>query len=197
MKHNAQPNHFERVIRWHLTRFPRLETRDLVKILYQAAFGNYHLGTDLEEIRKHMERELASRSKDRDSVYLIEPLSADMETGWVRVNLDTWQRAGGDIERLVDVVAASAGGRQDGRAMFGFLLRDLKAFLQKEAMAVPGETISFWTKWMQENSFSPVHHSTAYVQAYHPAYRVVYFPLLCRCLPLRATGKVPNPGGLK
>ncbi|MBN1197567.1 MAG: hypothetical protein JXA62_09190 [Candidatus Aminicenantes bacterium] len=195
MNCDVDPDRFGRIIRWHLRRFPRMETRDLVKMAYQAALGNQHLAADPEDIRSRMETELASRRKGPCSIYLIEPLSPHTNAGWIRVNLDAWHQSGGETGQLADVVAASTERRQAGNSEFLVLLHELEFFLKREAVCFRGESIGYWIKQFEETNFAPIHHSTTYVKAYRPAYRVVYFPLISRYLPLRNTAMDANPGG--
>lgn len=187
MNCDADPDRFGRVIRWHLRRFPRMETRDMVKIVYQAAFGNQHFAAEPQDIRTRMETELACRRNGPHSFYLIEPLSANTNTGWIRVNLDAWLQSGGESNRLAEVVAASAQRRPAGNGVLLMWLHELEFFMRREAVSLRGDGIGFWIKWFEKTDFAPIHHSKTYVKAYRPAYRVVYFPLLSRLLPLRDT----------
>lgn len=175
-----QARSFERVIRWHLCRYPHMQSADLVKLAFQAAFGNRHLGVDADSIRVDIENELASRRTEWRTGRLFEPLSPQTATGWVRVNLDAWKNLGGTARELADVILAGEVGTPDVRQRFHGFLGELETVTRHENFALPGKPLRVWADLLEHSGYPPVHHSHAYIQHYHPAYRVTYFPFLCR-----------------
>lgn len=175
----------ERVFRWHLKRYPLIQTQDLVKLSYQAAFGNRHIMGVESRILPDLQAEIASLKSDMPKAILIEPLSADLSTGWARVSLAGWQARGGGLGQLVEIMTASATGPVAGLELFHLILSELDTFLNRVKPPICGESIAYWHNRMRREDYPPQHHSPTYKNAYRPAYRVVCYSLLAGFLPLR------------
>ncbi len=93
----------------HAARYPRLEARDLYKLVYRAAMGNEHAVSDDAQIRDWLDREVAALEEAPDksiSDPLIDPISPD---GWiVRVHLRSYIAAGKDLVTLLEVFGRTA-----------------------------------------------------------------------------------------
>jgi len=177
----------ERIIRWHIKHYPRLETRDLVKLAYQDVFGNRHFQSGKEDALEKIRDEIKSQTPAGLPNILIEPVSSEPATGWVRVSLTGWKRRVGSFDVLAGVFTASAAVTPRDPAGFPTRLQWMEAFLSREQIAVPGESLDTWRKTMESHGYPPISHSRTYSFVYQPTYRVVYFPLLARFLPLRRT----------
>ena len=66
----------------HAKRYPLMQPRDAVKLLYQNEFGGGHLIRDEEACLNYLRREYADLEKDATT-----PLYEDIGNGIVRVNL--------------------------------------------------------------------------------------------------------------
>ena len=71
----------ERIIRWHIKHYPRLETRDLVKLAYQDVFGNRHFQSGREDALEKIRNEIKNQTPAGLPNILIEPVSSDPATG--------------------------------------------------------------------------------------------------------------------
>jgi len=192
MTRNTKEEKYARILRWHFRHYPRLETRDLVKLAYQDVFGNRHFHSGSEEALLRIENEMKSYSPDAGRCVLVEPVSPEPAVGWVRVNLAAWKQRGGRFSVLADICAASAATSPSDPIGFPERLHWMSAFLSREGIPVPGESLDNWLAIMKSDGYAPVSHSTAYTNLYRPAYRVVRFTLLADLLPLRQQTDPPS-----
>ena len=75
-------NKIEELIKAHITRYPKMEIADAVKLLYQNEFGGGHIIKDERQSLERLESELVSLAPD-----LTVPLFEDIGNGYVRLNL--------------------------------------------------------------------------------------------------------------
>ena len=160
----------------HAGRYPAMEPRDAVKLIYQNEFGGGHLIADPAGSLARLRAEYADAPRDPGA-----PLAEDIGNGMVRVHLGGLDRLEYPLEALNRDFARSAAlhrGGMDGflkkldilrtvtgEGVFGFSLRELEEYL--------GSYVA--------DRCPAVSHSGAYRTAYRPAYRVV---LRSVCLPL-------------
>ena len=151
------------VLREHAARYPKMQPRDAVKLLYQANFGPGHLVKDTAFAVQMIREELLTADSS------LSPETEDIGHGYTRVYL----RPGISAEVLGEAFAASAkeaGGTRETllcdidtlreltlEGVFRFSANELDGFVaQYKAMGMP-----------------IIRHSQEYKEAYKPAYRVV------------------------
>jgi hypothetical protein len=159
----------------HLKRYPAMQLDDIYKLLHQAALGPGHAVDNPAAARKRLDEETAALgSGPAEPVQDI--ISPDGRLG--RVHLRNYTAAGGDLgalHRAFVETANSYPASPDKLAQFCGCLGDLAAaggipFAQKEVVA-------YFDK-IARDLYPVVHHSKAFRDAYHPAYRVVAVDLL-------------------
>lgn len=157
-----------------MARYPRAELGDLYKALFQGAFGCAHAVQDAEQAEDWILRE--SAMLEETALPLVEPLPGE----YSRVSLQ-WLREGlspRSLARLFQLSARSAPRGTDALEESLKLLPELAGqgllpFSAEEAQAA----VSEW----RSAGFPACHHSAAFRDAYHPAYRLIlkeYVPLL-------------------
>ena len=153
----------------HLRRRPRMEVRDVYKLLYQGVFGVAHImGEEAwERLREEAERVAPMDSVDEP---LVEPVSVDGRL--VRVNLRPYIRQGGDLRALYRAMLESSKHEGDP-AEFVSLWGMFKEAAAELELDFDDETIRLYDRSLKEKGPEPRHHSAAYREAYYPAYRVV------------------------
>lgn len=154
-------------------KYPALQIRDVLKYLYQSAFGCEHLLTDPEAVTASIRSEYAGGLPDEQD---IEPLDG----AYSRVPLSYLHR-GLEAQTLGKLFAASAKPEPDGAARL-----EEKLCVAAELVREGGLPIS-WTEFenavnaWRSRGFTAVHHSNEFRRTYHPAYRVIanaYIPFL-------------------
>ncbi len=162
-------NGFEKILRFHAEKYPDLQPRDAVKLVYQSVFGCGHLIADEKTALERLENEYQTVPHTREAV-CFEPLGDT-----ARVYLDA--PLSKEERRLFGrMFAVSA-----GRFPVGYGAADAETREKfEERLAEAGRVFGFPSEaWEQEVSacraagFPAVSHSERYREAYHPAYRVI------------------------
>lgn len=158
----------------HAERYPALRVRDVLKFLYQSAFGCEHLLADQKGVLAAVFREYAALPKGGEP--LVEPLGE----GYSRVHLSCL--FGGLSENtLASLFLLSAKEEEGGKEKLLSGLSTARA-LTKEGL-FPFSLADFEEaveKWEKEG-FPALHHSEEFRETYRPAYRVIsnrYIPFL-------------------
>jgi hypothetical protein len=159
----------------HLKRYPAMQLDDIYKLLHQAALGPGHAVDNPAAARKRLDEETAALSS-ASSEPAQDIISPDGRLG--RVHLRTYLAHGGDLgtlHRAFVETANSYPASPDKLAKFCGCLGDLAATggipFAKE------EVVKYFDK-IARDLYPVVHHSKAFRDAYHPAYRVVAVDLL-------------------
>lgn len=153
----------------HLRRRPRMEARDVYKLLYQGVFGVAHIMGEKawERLREEAERVDLTDHLDEP---LVEPVSVDGRI--VRVNLRPYIRQGGDLRALYRAMLESSEHEGDPTE-FVSLWGMFKEAAAEQDLDFDDETIRLYDRSLEEAGPEPRHHSAIYREAYYPAYRVV------------------------
>jgi len=156
----------ESVLRIHAGRYPLLQPRDAVKLIYQNEFGGGHLISDAASCLNYLRREYGSVAKDPAALAY-----EDIGNGILRVNLACVAEE--ELEQLGKAFIRSAA--EHTGAMDSFLQKlDVLRLLTGEGMFSFGtaELEGYLAAYAQEG-YPQVSHSEMYRKHYHPAYRVV------------------------
>ena len=152
----------------HAARYPDMEPRDAVKLLYQNEFGGGHLIQDEGKCLSYLESEYHSISP-APSTSLLE----DIGNGFFRVNLAALDTQGITPTELGYAFIRSSSmhhGSMDGFLSKLQLLRELAA---EGTMPFSLNDLDSYLADYEKSGYPPVSHSDAYRNAYSPAYRVV------------------------
>ena len=157
----------ERILRVHAARYPAMEPRDAVKLIYQNEFGGGHLIADEEVFMIRLRTEYESIEKNENSIR-YEPIG----NGLVRVNLAALQEK--ELEDLGQKFIRSAAEHKGDRERFLQKL-DLVRLLTKEGVfQFSQEELECYLEEYKKAGYPMVSHSEAYRKAYNPAYRIVH-----------------------
>ncbi|MGA9396810.1 MAG: hypothetical protein WBV22_01010 [Anaerolineaceae bacterium] len=161
---------FAEIILAHLKRYPLMEVQDLYKLTYQAALGAEHAALNQDAVHNYLMQELSGLVEGPEEPP-AEPISPDGRI--LRVHLRPFIKTLGDPLKLSRAFWESS---QAYRGTTDLLLEYWQAALN---LAQTGQ-LPFNPKKMEDyftdrkiGEFQPVHHSTAYREAYHPAYRII------------------------
>ena len=158
----------EQVLRRHARKYPMMQPKDAVKLIYQNVFGGGHLIRDPEACRNVMQREYECTSQDPHA-----PLLESIGNGLVRVMLNAIDGSGYSIHQLGDDFIRSSEKHQGN--LNGFLIK-LDILRKVTATGVFGftlEELDMYLEAYKEAGYPMVSHSEQYRQAYKPAYRIV------------------------
>ncbi len=158
----------------HAQRYPRMEPRDAVKLLFQNEFGGGHLIPDENACLEYLRRECEATPRN-SSIPLLEPIG----NGVFRVMLAALDDAAYPPEQLGRDFIRSARMHQGTMEAFAEKLSLLRKLTLAGQMPFSPDALESYLAGYEAAGFPPVSHSDAYRNAYHPAYRVVDV----RCLP--------------
>ena len=161
----------KRLVEFHQQHKKSLQVQDVYKMLYQASFGVEHLLVDTLSVRSYLLNELASMDTINRGETLLEQISTTGEI--VRVNLRPFKALKLDPESLVQIMFRSARATTPDTALFQRNWEDFKSLIRYGLLNFPIEGLGEWESQLPSGVIAPVHHSTPYVEANAPAYRVV------------------------
>lgn len=158
----------ESILLAHADRYPRMEPRDAVKLIYQNEFGGGHLIRDKQACLEFLRKEYISVPQD-PGIPLLENIGNDM----LRVNLAALDAHGISPETLGQAFIASAATHYGCMDSFLTKLSRLTTLTAAEKMPFSSDALLQYLEDYKQAGFPPVSHSEIYRSAYHPAYRVV------------------------
>jgi len=158
-------------LKTYITDTPGLTLQDVFKWIYQSSFRPEHMAADYARVLAYINAELPA--KDADLCPAVEPLGG----GFVRFHLKALS-ADFTPEKLAGAFVASAAPVPGGAAQRDKWLDALRALSAAgEIPFLPAQADAAIDEWCK-TGFAPLHHSDAYRDKYHPAYRVVKKELL-------------------
>ena len=165
-----EPNTVRRTLQEQLKRYPKMEIQDVYKFLYQATMGNEHFMGDEKEARRYLDEEYAQANAAEDGPE-FEPLTAD--SSLVRVNLRPFKFHKRESGKLMEAMTRTAAGFRKNPALLKLYWNEVEQLAVETRIPYkPEELRAFFVRMEQEN-YPAVDHSKAYIEAYHPSYRVV------------------------
>jgi hypothetical protein len=174
---NKEEDALRQILAGHMARYPRLEVRDLYKLVYQGAMGSEHAASDVAQARNRLEQEIKALGEGPVEP-VVDPISANGRV--VRISLRPYVAKGGDLAALLAAFIQTAdefeGSETRLRQYWTYAER-----MAREGMSgfAVGELQGFFAE-MEAQGFPAVHHSTGYKRAYRPAYRVIVYEFLAR-----------------
>lgn len=158
----------KQILSLHARRYPLMEPRDAVKLIYQNEFGGGHLIRDEAAFISYLQREYGSVSQSSGS-----PLTEDIGNGLVRVNLMALDAHGYTPEALAADFICSAAAHIGTLDSFLKKLDVLRQVVTDGCFRFSPEELEDHLAAYAEAGYPMVSHSETYRRAYGPAYRIV------------------------
>jgi hypothetical protein len=167
-------NAWMELIQNHLCCYPAMTVRDIYKLLYQGVLGPEHIMPSADIFTARLKDELAGLQPD-PSELLLEPIRPD--GALQRISLRAWLANGQELSWLVQACLETGQRAWGTKAELGCIWRwFLDQVEEGQFPSIEIREAKALDNWLQEDDFPAAHHSTAYVTAYRPAYRLVgYF----------------------
>lgn len=165
----------DKILLTHAQKYPLMEPRDAVKLLYQRSFGGGHLIRDEAACLDFLRREYTATPQDDG------PLLEEIGNGIVRVMLSALDAWGYPPEQLGQDFIRSATSVQGDPESFLQSLSILAELTRKGQMPFSAQALDEYLAEYAVQGYPTVSHSEAYRNAYHPAYRVLqadHLPLI-------------------
>ena len=150
--------------------WPELQIDDLIKLLYQSAFGCGHFVSSEARVRSFLEEETAGLAPDA-ALTLVEPILGK----YARVHLAPYAAQGMALKTLARLFmfAANEAPAEDAAAWFEAALCLLQEMADGGVLPFSGEAMRTQLDAYRAAGCPALHHSEAFRAAYHPAYRVL------------------------
>ena len=149
----------------HAARYPKAEPTDLLKLVYQAAYGPGHLVSELSRVTAFVAEEMRTAPS-------VPQLTEPVGGGYVRLYLGPARERGISPEEIARRFISAAKQTPDP-ARFDSMLAALVALTEQGVFSFTAGTLTeAVSRW--ETAGKPLfRHSETYRAAYHPAYRLV------------------------
>lgn len=152
----------------HAKKYPLMQPRDAVKLLYQSSFGGGHLIRDEAACLKYLQREYAAVPQTDT------PLLEDIGNGMVRVMLSALDAHEYSPQQLGMDFIRSAASVQGSQEAFRQSLSLLEELTNGNQMPFSSRDLEEYLAGYAAAGYPAVSHSDVYRSAYHPAYRVLH-----------------------
>ena len=150
----------------HAKRYPLMQPRDAVKLIYQNEFGGGHLIRDEQACLNYLRQEYASAEKDPTAA-----LYEDIGNGIVRVNLAAVKPE--DLEQLGRAFIDSAAKHKGTLDSFLHKLEVLRMLTEEGVFTFDTNALSAYLSEYKAAGYPAVSHSPKYREVYNPAYRII------------------------
>lgn len=169
MKHQSEP--WIDLLNRHLTWYPRMELRDVYKLVYQGVMGSEHQISSPQGFTNYLVEEFEPLRPDPTG-RLLEPIRP--EHSLFRINLCPYKALHQPVDLLVPALLETARSSKGELGVFkatwiGFI----QACEQGQVSIFEGGEIHEFTAWVDGLGFPAVHHSETYSLSYTPAYRLI------------------------
>lgn len=155
------------IILQHYKIYPKMQNRDLYKLVFQNNFGSYHVASKSRAFFERLEYEC--NSLDFSKAVKREPMFQSIGNGLMRVNLRMFIKSGGSIEKLSDAFFETSILHKSDEDKFRYDILKLKHMIGNEIdTCEPVDIIDTLAQAKQM-----VSHTILYNELYAPAYRIV------------------------
>lgn len=169
------------VLELHAKRYPAMESRDYVKLLYQSEFGPGHLVAEGDALAL-LREEFAQAERDGYApTYTVEAIGG----GLCRCHLDPRRLEEDDLPLLARCFSESARPRGTGPGLWK-KLGALAGLAWAGRLPLDSAGLDAFLTEYDRAGCPPLHHSETYDIAYRPHYRVIDRDLSCYAPALRA-----------
>jgi hypothetical protein len=159
------------LLQQHLSWYPRMELRDVYKLLYQGVMGAEHLMPSREEYTRYLRAEFEPLQPD-PSGRLLEPIRPDGALH--RLNLRPYKARQPELDALVPHLIETA------QVITGTKPELLAAWDEFTQLCFTGliqrfdrRSIEQFSWWLEQVDYPAIHHSEIYSREYQPAYRLI------------------------
>lgn len=148
-----------------------MQLQDVYKLLYQGCLGVGHLLSNEQEALTSLQQELSQMAGGIEGELLWEAISPDDAVG--RVNLRPFKERGLDGEALSRGLLAFAFSPPGDVHMLARNWSIVGSLIEGAELGFDMKDYRRLTACILEGNYPAMHHSRAYSDAYHPAYRIL------------------------
>jgi hypothetical protein len=153
----------------HFQRYPRMELVDVYKLLHQAAMGPGHAVDDPGSVRDKLEAEASHLGEGPDDP-IADTISPDGRLA--RIHLRPYFDAGHSASVLVEAFVQTGNSYPAAPEKLEKFCACLGELAAAGGIPFPRDQVERYVQVIASLDYPVVHHSDAYRDAYHPAYRL-------------------------
>lgn len=165
----------------HAKRYPDMEIKDYVKLLYQSEFGPGHLVAEGDALAALQAEFAQAQEENYAPAYLSEAISG----GLCRFHLSPKHLSEEDLPLLARCFSVSAQPKGSIQGLWK-KLGELTALAWSGELPLNVSDLELFLAVYDTKGCPPVHHSDRFRAAYHPHYRVIDRDFACYAPALRA-----------
>ena len=155
------------IILKHVSKYPKMEVTDVIKLVYQNEFGGGHLITNPQNSLNYLIKECESLQSSSDVEY------EDIGNGLVRYNLSFLNNDINKINELNDKFVASANSVKGTLKSFLRKIEVVKQVCLDDLLPFTVSQLEQYLLQYSQNNYPMVSHSNTYRLLYKPSYRVI------------------------
>ncbi len=149
----------------HYQNFPKLQTEDVFKFLFQSSYGCEHLVSSESRALDYIRREYEAMSEQHI-------LTDKLDGAYTRVYLSALSR-GLSAETLARLFCLSAKKEPDGKELLEEKLQVARELIANRSLPLDIEDFDQKLADWLSAGYPAIHHSDAFRSEYRPAYRVI------------------------
>lgn len=169
----GQPR-WEELLEAHLLRYPRMVAQDAYKLLFHATLGAEHAAPTPEGALAWLREELHAMGGGPDEP-LVDTLGAGSRLA--RIHLRPFQASQGDPDQLAAAFVRTAALPLDTTALT-CALGTMRSMAEAGRLPWTAVEVADYLDARRREGYPAVHHSSAFRDAYRPAYRVIALEFL-------------------
>jgi len=170
---NNENMRWGKFIKTFITKYQEAQLSDIYKITFQATFGPGHLGSNIDDIKYSIEKEISEIEEDCNAS-LYEPIENDSEFIWI--NLKKFKCENFDPEILAKAILLSSK-NVGNQALFDKRWPEVGNLIKRGELNFSINDFKNFTQKIKRENYPIIHHSERFIKVYDPHYRVVKFSI--------------------
>lgn len=151
-------------IKMHYSLYPNMQVEDFIKLIYQATFGPYHLGSDFQTTKHYIDEEI--------KLDLINDEIVEVSDSYIRVPINKYTDSSLLTNQLIDTINDTKITNDDYN-IFYKRLYILQKLINKRIIKLNKKTSLKYIKTYMSEGAKPLSHSSIFKETYNPHYRVI------------------------
>lgn len=165
--------HMKDILLEHYRRYPRMDIRDIVKLIYQSEFAGGHLIKSDDDSLRRLEDEMEQVDKSGRLVPKNGELFESIGGGLCRLDLYWLRGTGISIETVNRFFVNTANSVSGSVCGLEKKFRVLRQCCEDGELPYRIEELDMFVNEYRKNGYPAIGHSEAYRQEYSPSYRIV------------------------
>ncbi|NLM74931.1 MAG: hypothetical protein GX187_02410 [Clostridiaceae bacterium] len=175
----------KKTLKEHFERYPKMQIRDMFKLIYQNEFAGGHLIPDELNSLKMLKEEYSNLCSSAASLYK-DNMFESIGNNLYRLNLYPLAGTNITLETVNRFFINTANNFKGNMDSFLYKLDIFMSMCRDSELPFPADETEKYLTNYKEHGYQPVSHSDIYRRAYFPSYRIVqkeycdFFELFCR-----------------